>query len=555
VLAGSIVLAVVLSTVGWLDYRATARELRAALDSEADALHATVAAAARVQHAAAEEAERSLARRLLEHARLLAAIDQRHGLDRAALDSVAGATDMFRVVVFDADGSRAYVGGESGADVGAGRGFGARNGGGRDGQGPRMGAGPPGGVSRVAERLLAGEAEVLSDAHRSRTGDERVAAGVRRAGGGAIVLNAANRAARELDAIYSLDALVTRVAASTPGIAYVVLTGEDGRVARGPMADLADAAVARGAVLERRGIIPLNDERSTDLRIGMRLEEVARAEQRALIRIAGGLSAAGALLVLAIAFGSLQHRFGDLSERHAGAQEALRRRDRLAAMGELASTVAHEIRNPLNAIAMSAQRLAREYPASVERVDGRGEAEELVEVIRSEASRINRTVQQFLEFARPPALNRRPTAIGDLVAGIADAAGPLAAAREVKLATDIAGAPVIDADPDQLRNAIDNILRNALEATPAGGAVTLRARRRGSAAVVEIEDSGAGIPPDVLPRVFDLYFTTKQEGTGIGLAVAQQVVTAHGGTIEVRSAVGQGTRMILHLPQNEATHG
>jgi signal transduction histidine kinase len=555
VLGGAAALALVLGGLGWLDYRATVRELRAALASEAEALHAAIAAAAAVQHAAAGEAERALAQRLLEHARLLATMDRRQGLDRTALDSVAGSTDMFRVIVFEADGTRAYVGGEAGMGAGRGGGFGPREGRGPDGHGPGGappdGAGPPAGASRVAQRLLAGESEVVSAAHLSRGGAERVAAGVRRSGGGAIVLNAANRAARELDAVYSLDSLVTRVAAATPGIAYIIITGSGDRLARGPMADEADAAISNGSVLERTGLIPLNGDRPRELRIGMRLDEVARAERRALARIAGGLSAVGAVLVLAVAFGALRSRYGDLSERHATAQEALRRRDRLAAMGELASTVAHEIRNPLNAIAMSAQRLAREYPAEA---DTSGDVTELVRIIQSEASRINGKVQQFLEFARPPALNVRDVSLGDLLIGIADAARPVAAAREIRISADTGGAGTVKADPDQLRNALDNLVRNALDATPPGGTVTLRAGREGSTATIEVEDTGTGIAGDILPRVFDLYFTTKRDGTGVGLAVAQQIVAAHGGTIEVHSAIGQGTRMTINLPQVRVAH-
>ncbi len=562
-LAGATLLALVLGTVGWLDYRATARELRAALQSEADTLHATIAAAARVQHAAAEEAERALGQRLLEHARLLALMDGRHGLDRAALDSVAAGTDMFRVVVFDADGSRVYVGGDRGAGggpgAGAGGGFGPGWGQGpglhRDSRGPREGAGPPGGVSRVAQQLLSGETkEIVSAAHPSPAGNERVAAGVRRSGGGAIVLNAANRLAQELDAVYSLDALVTRIAASTPAIAYVVLEDDRGRVARGPLAESADDESVRRRSLERQDTIALDDTRSAKLRIGMRLDEVARAERTALLRIAGGLSAAGALLVLAIAFGSLQSRYGDLTERHASAQEALRRRDRLAAMGEMASTVAHEIRNPLNAIAMSAQRLAREYPLASVPEDTRDDAEELVGIIQGQASRINTTVQQFLEFARPPALNLRETPLGSLLADIAQATAAVAGTRHVKMETDLSGAPTVTADPDQLRQAIDNLLRNAVQATPEGGTVTLAARRRGGKSLIEVRDTGAGIPADVLPRIFDLYFTTKRDGTGVGLAVAQQIVNAHGGTIEVESGPGRGTRMLIELPLHGASH-
>jgi signal transduction histidine kinase len=110
------------------------------------------------------------------------------------------------------------------------------------------------------------------------------------------------------------------------------------------------------------------------------------------------------------------------------------------------------------------------------------------------------------------------------------------------------------ADPDQLRQAIDNLVRNAIDATPPGGLVSLSSGRTGGAAFIEIRDTGAGIAPDVLPRIFDLYFTTKRDGTGVGLAVAQQIVAAHGGTIEVESVPDTGTRMVIRLPEVGVAH-
>ncbi len=565
-----------MAVAGWIDYRATTGELRAALRAEAEALHATVAAATRVQHAAAAEAERTLGQRLLENARLFAAMDRSGGIDRAMLERVTRANDAFRVIVFEADGTRSYVGGEAPGGPGSGQGggpgaahFGSGAGAAGRGGGAGIGFGPPAGSSRIAQRLLSGEVEELvSGAHASRGGGgERIAAGVRRAAGGAIVLNAANRAARELEQVYSLDALISQVAAATPALAYVILQDETGRVARGPLATAAEAVAAAAPdaessivvdgvpVLERRGSIALDEARRADLRIGMRLDDIRRAERRSLVRITTGFSAVAALTVLALAFGSLRTRYGDLSARHRQAQDALRRRDRLAAMGELASTVAHEIRNPLNAIAMSAQRLGREYPLAALPQDTRGDAEELVGVIQNEASRINTIVQQFLDFARPRPLNLRQTPLATLVPEIASAASALAGSRGIRLETDVVSAPTITADPDQLRQAVDNLLRNAIDATPAGGVVALSAGRSGGAACLEVRDTGTGIPPDILPKIFDLYFTTKRDGTGVGLAVAHQIVSAHGGTIEVESAPGTGTRMVVRLPQDGITHG
>jgi signal transduction histidine kinase len=221
-------------------------------------------------------------------------------------------------------------------------------------------------------------------------------------------------------------------------------------------------------------------------------------------------------------------------------------------MGELSSTVAHEIRNPLNAIAMSAQRLEqeclpREGGVSATEV---AEAAALVGVIRQETHRINAKVQQFLDFARPPALALRPTDLRQWLASLVTALDPLAGARGVTLTLEKGPEAQITIDPEQMRQAVENLLRNAVEATPAGGNVTIGSTLAPGEWTLEVHDTGSGIPPDVLPKIFDLYFTTKTAGTGVGLAVTQQIVSAHGGIIEVESSPDQGTSMRIRAPRD-----
>jgi signal transduction histidine kinase len=134
------------------------------------------------------------------------------------------------------------------------------------------------------------------------------------------------------------------------------------------------------------------------------------------------------------------------------------------------------------------------------------------------------------------------------MAHLVEARRPLAEAKGVSLSLETTGVERAEVDPEQLRQALDNLLRNAIEATPAGGVVAAAVRGDGPGHALEIADSGPGIPPELVPRIFDLYFTTKAEGTGVGLAVAQQVVTVHGGTIEAESRPGGGTRMTVRLP-------
>jgi signal transduction histidine kinase len=293
------------------------------------------------------------------------------------------------------------------------------------------------------------------------------------------------------------------------------------------------------------------------LHLGLRLDGLRRAEGRMLSHLIASLLAALALAVVGVAAVLLRQRYGVLSEKHARAEAALRRRDRLAAMGELASTVAHEVRNPLNAIAMSAQRLRREFLETVPVAgDDRAEATALLEVVGGETRRINGIVQQFLEFARPPKLSPRPVSLGPFVAAIAESAQPMAAERGVALAAEVAAAGEANVDAGQLRQALDNLLRNAIEATPSGGHVTVKAQSSSDGHTIEVSDTGGGIDADHLPRIFDLYFTTKADGTGVGLAVTQQIVTAHDGTIEVDSRPGAGTSMTIRLPRvREADRG
>jgi len=207
------------------------------------------------------------------------------------------------------------------------------------------------------------------------------------------------------------------------------------------------------------------------------------------------------------------------------------------------------VRNPLNTASMSAQRLKREFLASGPAAGPeRAELEELLEAMSSETQRIDRIVQQFLEYARPKPLLPEPCELGALVADVAARARPLAEARGVRLDVEGTGVGPAVVDPGQLRQALDNLVRNAIEATPPGGRVSIGARRDASGHAIEVCDTGHGIDPDRLPRIFDLYYTTKPEGTGVGLAVTQQIVAAHGGTIECDSRPGAGTRMSVRLP-------
>jgi len=234
----------------------------------------------------------------------------------------------------------------------------------------------------------------------------------------------------------------------------------------------------------------------------------------------------------------------DLSEKVA-MEADLRRRDRLASMGALASGVAHEVRNPLNAIGVIVQRLRREFTP----LKDQGEYDQLTRVVAEEVKRVNRIIQQFLELARPPALAKKRENLAALLERAAQTIEPRVLAAGLELERDFAASGAVEVDADQLQQALLNLLGNALEALEVG-TIRLIARSVADDQVeIVVDDTGPGIPPEELERIFDLYFTTKAEGTGLGLSLVHRIVSEHGGRIEVQSALGEGTRFIIQLPR------
>ncbi len=226
-------------------------------------------------------------------------------------------------------------------------------------------------------------------------------------------------------------------------------------------------------------------------------------------------------------------------------QDDLRRREKLSAMGELAAGVAHEIRNPLNAISMTVQRLAREFPAA----EGADEQSELIKIVRREIDRISAIIRQFLEFARPAPLVKKPALVEELIAQVVALYTARAASRQVKIEWENHRSVKAYLDADKITQCLVNLLENALDAVEIGGIVQIRLEtpRRKYFSII-VEDNGTGIPAENQSRIFNLYFTTKPNGTGLGLAQVLQIVGEHDGTVEVFSEPGRGTRFILTIP-------
>lgn len=225
----------------------------------------------------------------------------------------------------------------------------------------------------------------------------------------------------------------------------------------------------------------------------------------------------------------------------------LRRGERLASMGALASGVAHEVRNPLNAIGIIAQRLEREFASQRDQQEYRG----LLKVVRGEVGRVNRIVKEFLSLARPPALARHPVDLEESVELAVAALEPRAQAKGLRVERRYGGVGSWELDPDKFIQAVQNLLSNAVEATAEGQIRVTTRRTEDGSAEVEVEDSGVGIAPENLERIFDLYFTTKAEGAGLGLSLVHRIVNQHGGRVQVHSTPGAGSRFTLHFPASD----
>jgi len=224
---------------------------------------------------------------------------------------------------------------------------------------------------------------------------------------------------------------------------------------------------------------------------------------------------------------------------------------RLAAIGRLTANVGHEVKNPINAMVVHLELLRGKL--ATEFFD-RGSAQKHVEILADEMHRLDRVVETLADFSRPMELDLREHDLRRVVEQTLELAGAELKENGVGVQSDAPPGPVpVRVDAELMRQALLNLLLNAMQAMPSGGQVRVSVRRDHRFAVVEIADNGSGIPAALLPRIFDLYFTTKPRGSGIGLAMTYRILQLHGGTMEVRSnaeegSLERGTTFTLHIP-------
>ncbi len=236
-------------------------------------------------------------------------------------------------------------------------------------------------------------------------------------------------------------------------------------------------------------------------------------------------------------------------------EEEMRRKDWLASLGEMSAGMAHEIRNPLGALAGAMQMLRRD--ATGDETNGR-----LMDIAIREATRLDNIITEFLQYARPPALNLAEHDLNKVLAETLDLVQHEARARSnIKIVTTLAAETLAaQVDQNQLRQVFWNMATNAFEAMPEGGQLTIStscrhidiAGRKSDVIEIAFHDTGEGIPKQNLDKIFLPFFTTKKEGSGLGLAAVHRIVDLHGGWIKVDSRAGHGSRFVVCMPRSGA---
>jgi signal transduction histidine kinase len=323
---------------------------------------------------------------------------------------------------------------------------------------------------------------------------------------------------------------------TVPNIAYIIWEDDNGIVsAHGDYAAADDPAAHNLIEFKEPAPMQLVGGGTGIFRVGMSRAGLNRIEfesrVRMLIFIAGIIVVSGILVRSAI----LRRRF----------EKERVQRERLASVGELAAGVAHEVRNPLNAVALTLQQLSSD--AVVRNTDP--ENATLLAIARDEVDRANMILTDFLQYARPPRLDFHETDINELCDRVIKAVQVQADSRGVTIKKQFTDRlPPVALDRVHIHQSLLNIILNALDAMPGGGTITITTRQQRSEIALSIADTGNGIAVENRERVFDLYYTTKHKGIGLGLPFVHKIITMHNGHVTINENRPTGVVVEMRLP-------
>jgi signal transduction histidine kinase len=234
--------------------------------------------------------------------------------------------------------------------------------------------------------------------------------------------------------------------------------------------------------------------------------------------------------------------------------DALVQSERLAALGKLVTTIAHEVRNPLGSIRLATQLLSepndRFTPLPK---DEQAEIDEYTSIIIKEVDRLNRSIEQLLAFGKPATTDAELCNIHDLLDNCLATYQPELDRHNIKIVRDYSDCPSVNINQDGITQVIFNLFSNAIEAMDIGGTLTIKiySQKKSQTAYIRIQDTGPGISASDVPNLFDAFYTTKQKGTGLGLYISQKILAEHEGSIDVDANLSIGTAFIIMLPSME----
>ena len=249
-------------------------------------------------------------------------------------------------------------------------------------------------------------------------------------------------------------------------------------------------------------------------------------------------------------FDILERRFNEKARELKEAQAHLLHTEKLAAVGKIAATVAHEINNPLTGVFTYIKLMERRIEEGRNSEKDIQKYREYLATMGREVERTSAIVLNLLDFTRPKEPSRKVASINTLIDESVVLIKNKLSMNNVEIRRELGALPDIMVDPSQIKQVFINILVNSCEAMEKGGSLDIGSRYEedDQAAVVEFRDTGPGIPPEILSKVFDPFFTTKEKGTGLGLSVVYGIVDRHGGKIEIQSQPGEGTRVAIRIP-------
>ncbi len=560
-------LVVMLVMFGAWEYRSNKHQLASLLREEAIQVSHMMSLGGERLLLASQELENQLADRLMDKARLLDMVEQERQLTPSVLRELLPDSSMMRLMIFDSDGIRTFPTGPA--------------------MPPPLISNRPRGLlhrkpqdqfllpvqlPRELDPVLSGEVQVqvLGMPRAHFRGKNNFLLAYHRSQGGVFLLriNIADMQRRHRDA--GIEGLLERIY-NRPNVAWVGLYDHNSlresnsgkfppleetpppNVNSAEFLQIKDSSGYNHTVLDVTVPLRIPFMRQGFLRVGFtddRLNAGRNMFTRALLIRSAFFLLLGLVLIYYFLVYSNYRTLAREYDRIRKEVEQLERErqvvSRLQAMGELASGVAHEVRNPLNSIRMISQRLRMEFDEKQDE-----EYQGLTRTLQDESDRINRIITDFLTFARPAPLRTGLNSLENCITQAATALQPRYDGAGCELVRKITPIPHFLFDYDRLSQLFHNLLANALQAVENEGRVVVDVSRQAGHILISVTDNGCGIENENLERIFNLYFTTRAEGSGIGLAVCHQIVSEHGGSIQVESELKRGTTFTVSLPEQQ----